>query len=124
MVHLELNVSLFIVLYIGHKIGDYLLQTDYQAVNKKNNWIALISHCFIYTLAVSIMAYVFVGFFNWTAIFILFISHIIIDRKIFLNWWAKNIKRIRDTEEPAVQPGLIELDQAFHYIILFIISFL
>ncbi|KFL63784.1 DUF3307 domain-containing protein [Bacillus cereus ATCC 10876] len=124
MVHLELNVSLFIVLYIGHKIGDYLLQTDYQAVNKKDNWIALISHCFIYTLAVSIMAYVFVGFFNWTAIFILFISHIIIDRKIFLNWWAKNIKRIRDTEEPAVQPGLIELDQAFHYIILFIISFL
>ncbi|OFD42206.1 hypothetical protein BWGOE3_34590 [Bacillus mycoides] len=124
MVHLELNVSLFIVLYIGHKIGDYLLQTDYQAVNKKDNWIALISHCFIYTLAVSIMAYVFVGFFNWTAIFILFISHIIIDRKIFLNWWAKNIKRIRDTEETAVQPGLIELDQAFHYIILFIISFL
>ncbi|KMP19392.1 DUF3307 domain-containing protein [Bacillus paranthracis] len=124
MVHLELNVSLFIVLYIGHKIGDYLLQTDYQAVNKKDNWIALISHCFTYTLAVSIMAYVFVGFFNWTAIFILFISHIIIDRKIFLNWWAKNIKRIRDTEEPAVQPGLIELDQAFHYIILFIISFL
>ncbi|EEK47385.1 3-dehydroquinate dehydratase, type II [Bacillus cereus ATCC 10876] len=112
------------MLYIGHKIGDYLLQTDYQAVNKKDNWIALISHCFIYTLAVSIMAYVFVGFFNWTAIFILFISHIIIDRKIFLNWWAKNIKRIRDTEEPAVQPGLIELDQAFHYIILFIISFL
>ena len=124
MVHLELNVSLFIVLYIGHKIGDYLLQTDYQAVNKKDNWIALISHCFIYTLAVSIMAYVFVGFFNWTAIFILFISHIIIDRKVFLNWWAKNIKRIRDTEEPAVQPGLIELDQAFHYIIVFIISFL
>ncbi|OFD71173.1 MULTISPECIES: DUF3307 domain-containing protein [Bacillus cereus group] len=124
MVHLELNVSLFIVLYIGHKIGDYLFQTDYQAVNKKDNWLALISHCFIYTLAVSIMAYVFVGFFNWTAIFILFISHIIIDRKIFLNWWAKNIKRIRDTEEPTVQPGLIELDQAFHYIILFIISFL
>lgn len=72
------NFKLFIVLYIGHKIADYLLQTDHQAVNKVNSWKALFIHCCIYTIVLTIMGYFFVGFLNWAAIFIIFIHYIII----------------------------------------------
>lgn len=119
---ISFNLKLFIVLYIGHKIADYLLQTDHQAVNKAKSWRALFIHCFIYTIVLTIMGYFFVGFLNWAAIFIIFISHVIIDRRVILTWWAKNIKKMSNLDHDAAQPTLIELDQAFHYIIIFIVS--
>jgi len=122
--NLTLNTSLFIVLYVGHKIADYLFQTDYQASNKQSNWGALLLHCLTYTLILSLLAFVTIGFFNWTTVFILFISHVLIDKRAILIWWARNIKKMEDTNNQASQTALMELDQAFHYIIIFMISFL
>ncbi|MEP9409022.1 DUF3307 domain-containing protein [Peribacillus frigoritolerans] len=119
-----LNVTLFIILYIGHKIADYLFQTEYQALNKQSNWGALLRHCTIYTLIITLLAFITIGFFSWTAVFILFISHVIIDKRGFLIWWARRVKKMADTNNQSQQPVLNELDQAFHYIILFIVSFL
>ncbi len=39
------------------------------------------------------MAYIFAGYFDWRASFINLVSHIIIDKKLFLNWWAINVKK-------------------------------
>lgn len=119
---INLNVSLFIILYIGHKIADYLFQTDYQALNKHKNWKALFLHCLIYTITLTFLAFIIIGYFSWTAIFIIFISHIIIDKRVFVIWWATKIKKMSDTTNVAVQPAIKELDQSFHYIILFIVS--
>ena len=119
--NLELNIKLFIVLYIAHKIADYLLQTDFQAINKAKSWRALIIHCLVYTITLSIMAYIFAGYFDWRAIFIIFVSHIIIDRKLFLNWWAVNIKKMSNIENESSKNVFLELDQSFHYIVIFII---
>ncbi|WP_269919424.1 DUF3307 domain-containing protein [Caldifermentibacillus hisashii] len=116
------NIKLFIILYIGHKIADYLLQTDRQAVKKTTSWKALLSHSFIYTLVLTAMGYIFAGYFSWIAIFIIFVSHVIIDRRIILIWWAKNVKKMTNTENESVQPTMMELDQAFHYIIIFLVS--
>lgn len=120
--NINFDIKLFIVLYIGHKIADYLLQTDDQAVNKVNSWKALFIHCFIYTTVLTIMGYFFVGYFSWAVIFIIFVSHIIIDRRVVLTWWAKNIKKMTNIDNDTAQPTLLELDQGFHYIILFIVS--
>lgn len=120
--NINFDLKLFIVLYIGHKIADYLLQTDYQAINKVNSWKALFIHCFIYTTVLMIMGYIFVGYFSWAAIFIIFVSHIIIDRRVVITWWAINIKKMSNTDNDAAKPTMIELDQAFHYIIIFIVS--
>ncbi len=118
----DFNIKLFIVLYIGHKIADYLLQTDRQAVMKTKSLKALLSHCFIYTLVLMLMSYFFTGYFSWTAIFIIFVSHVIIDRRVILIWWAKNIKKMSNTKDETVQSTLMELDQAFHYLIIFLVS--
>lgn len=121
---IHLNISLFIILYIGHKVADYLFQTEFQAINKDNNWWALIRHSFVYTLILTVLAFLIIGFFNWTAVFILFISHVFIDKRNFLIWWSKHIKKMSNTENDSVRPVLMELDQAFHYVIIFIVSFL
>ncbi|MFV9957783.1 MAG: DUF3307 domain-containing protein [Rickettsia conorii subsp. raoultii] len=119
---INLNVSLFIILYIGHKIADYLFQTDYQALNKHKNWGALLRHCLIYTITLTFLAFIIIGYFSWTTLFIIFISHIIIDKRVFVIWWATKIKKMSNTTNIAVQPAIKELDQSFHYIILFIVS--
>lgn len=124
MATLELNVTLFIVLYIGHKIGDYLFQTDKQALHKSKQLLPLITHCSVYTIILISLAFLITGFFSWLAVFILFISHFIIDGTRFLKWWAKHIKKMSDPENAKVKLAMFELDQAFHYVILFIISFL
>lgn len=118
---IELNIKLFIVLYIAHKIADYLFQTDFQAINKAKSWNALVTHCSIYTIILTTMAYIFAGYFDWRASFIILVSHIIIDKKVFLNWWAVNVKKMSNIEGEDKKSIFLELDQAFHYIIIFII---
>lgn len=119
---LHVNVELFIVLFIAHKIADYVVQTDKQATLTDQQWIPLIIHCFIYTVIVLGAAYLFTGFFNIVAILLVFTSHVIIDHKEFLYWWARKVKGIKDINNIKVQNTLNDLDQVFHYIVLFFIS--
>ena len=51
-------VEIFAVFVVSHALGDYLLQTDWQATNKRGGLgrdrisrLALLSHVFTYTLA-------------------------------------------------------------------------
>lgn len=56
-----------------HMLGDYVLQTDFLANTKGQNWWHLIAHCVLYTLP---FAMAFGIDYN---ILLLFVSHIIID---------------------------------------------
>lgn len=62
---------------ILHGIGDFWLQTDWQALNKKKSgclgfW-ACLKHCITYSLP-----FLFIG--SWQAVLVIFITHFIIDR--------------------------------------------
>lgn len=56
-----------------HLIGDYVLQSDFIAQTKVNNWYHLLVHCFLYVVPF----YIVFGF-DWRLIAIL-ITHIVID---------------------------------------------
>ena len=62
---------------ILHIFGDYFLQTDWQALNKKKPGIvgfwACLKHCAIYSTP-----FLFLG--SWKAVLVIFITHFIIDR--------------------------------------------
>ena len=68
---------------IFHGLGDYFLQTDYQALNKKKKgWIgffACLKHCVTYSLP-----FLFIG--SWKAVLVIFITHFIIDRTNLVAW--------------------------------------
>lgn len=74
---------------LGHLVGDYLLQTDWQAVNKKKpgliGWVACLIHCITWTVSVLI----FTDWWSPKLVVLIFLSHIVLDRtqlvKVFLK---------------------------------------
>ena len=54
-------------------MGDYVLQTDFLAKTKGENWWHLIAHCFLYTAPFALVFGI-----EWWLI-VLLVSHIIID---------------------------------------------
>lgn len=84
---------------ILHGIGDYFIQTDWQALNKKKKgWLGLwacLKHCITYSLP-----FFFIG--SWKAVMIIFITHFIIDRTnlvAYLLAMKNNVKKCRNEKE-------------------------
>ena len=118
--------EVFAVLIVCHLAGDFLLQTDWQALHKRrglagdrNARRALFAHVFVYTLC-------FVPAVIWIAsetsalayalLPVIFIPHLIQDDGRVLLAWHRIVKR-SDT-----QPGdmlYMAIDQAFHVVVLF-----
>lgn len=68
---------------IFHGIGDYFIQTDTWALNKKKKgWFGLWC-CFIHCLTYS-LPFLFIG--SWKAWLVIFITHFIIDRTKIIDY--------------------------------------
>ena len=118
--------EVFAVFLVCHMAGDFLLQTDWQAVNKRGGLgrnsearRALFSHVFVYTL-------VFVPAVIWIAsessalayalLAVVFIPHLIQDDASALMAWNRIVKK----SSPAPgDPVYMAIDQAFHFVLLF-----
>lgn len=109
-------MELFSCLLIGHLVGDFLLQNNWMAVNKAKNWLALITHSLVYTVTIYLFALI-AGGISLTAIIIIFIAHLILDRRHFVRWWLTNISK-----SPDIFWLQIMIDQTFHLLILFFIA--
>jgi hypothetical protein len=103
---------------VGHLVGDYLLQNDWMALNKKrDSWPCLI-HCSIWTACV-------VGFAQWPlwTIVPLFVTHFIQDRTQIIKFWMTKVNRQSQFAEPPMAPwSIIVVDQCWHIVILWAIS--
>lgn len=56
-------MSLIIAIIVGHWVGDFLLQSDWMALNKSKNWLALFSHTIVYTIAMVVSMGVWLQFY-------------------------------------------------------------
>lgn len=72
---------------IGHMVGDFILQNDWMATNKKSNSFPCLVHCTLWTSSVMF----FSGEFNIFLALWLFLTHFAIDRTGFISWWMINI---------------------------------
>ncbi|MBM6617043.1 DUF3307 domain-containing protein [Bacillus suaedaesalsae] len=113
-------MSQFDYLLIGHLIGDFLLQTSWMAQYKATRWIPLLSHVTVYTAVVSLMGY-FSGGLSFTGIAIIFIGHIILDRRTFVEFWVSRIQMAKGQSKDWL---MIVADQIFHIILLFVAIYL
>jgi hypothetical protein len=124
-------VEVFAVFIVCHLAGDYLIQTDWQAANKRGGLgadptarRALISHVTTYTLA-------FVPALLWLAFEIeakvipvgalIFIPHLVQDDGRLLAAYMLNVKSLSYRDNPLVFGAV---DQSFHVLTLFGISLL
>jgi hypothetical protein len=120
-------VEVFVVFLISHLVGDYMLQTEWQALNKRGGLSgnrtsrsALLSHIATYTLA-----YVPSLIWLWksvhAAVFLLAagiaIPHLIQDDGRLLAAYSRIVKKADIRANPALSAAL---DQSFHFLALFI----
>ena len=118
--------EVFAVFVVCHLTGDFLLQTDWQAVNKRGGLgrnrearRALFSHCFVYT-CVYVPALIWVAAHKsplaFALLLVIFIPHLVQDDGHALMAWNRIVKR------SSPQPGdtlYMAIDQAFHVVALF-----
>ena len=97
---------------IGHLAGDFLFQTSWMANNKVDSWAPLLTHSLIYTFSVAIFAF-FAGGLSLTALAVVFIGHIVIDKRSFVDFWAKHVNRLSGNSWLKIVQ-----DQSWHIIIL------
>jgi len=101
---------------IGHLVGDYLLQTDWQATHKKlpgwGGWLACLCHCLLWTASIL----VFTGWWRWDLAVLVFLSHLVLDRTHIVRWILKVARK------PQEKWLLIVTDNTIHLLFLWLID--
>jgi len=107
---------MFASVFMGHLVGDYLLQNDWLAKNKKTSSFACFLHCWIYTLTVGIFAWGSLGTYS---LCIILATHFLIDRGV----WLKTVLRVTGKKaflEPPMFPwSYIIVDNILHLLVLY-----
>jgi Protein of unknown function (DUF3307) len=121
-------VEIFAVFVVSHALGDYLLQTDWQATHKRGGLggdhtarLALLTHVSVYTLS-------FVPALVWLtddglnvggAILValgIFLPHMVQDDGRLLSRYIRSVKGCDEESEREI---FTAVDQSFHLITLF-----
>lgn len=112
-------MTIFEGLVLAHLLGDWLLQTEWQAENKQQSWTALSVHLLIYHAVV--LGVVMLGFglrglpVLWVMIVLIF-THAMLDRRTILLWL---MKVLRLTVKRAPERWMrIAVDQSLHLLLL------
>ena len=111
--------EVFVVFFVTHQVGDYLLQTDWQATHKAGGLSrdrvarrALLSHTFTYSLAY-VPAFVWISsLLGWQTLFVaaaVSIPHLVQDDGRLLTLYIRKVKRMEPVRTPpgrsAGRPG-------------------
>ncbi|NEP84329.1 MAG: DUF3307 domain-containing protein [Okeania sp. SIO3B3] len=116
-------MSLFAWLFLGHMVGDWLLQNDWMAASKTQQLgtAAGMTHHTIYTF--SVMIALWLGseqpypWWMWLAcVWLVFGTHWLIDSTGIVSLWMRFMGQ---THKPIVQ---VMVDQIFHLLVLALIG--
>lgn len=109
-------MELFDWLLVGHLVGDFILQTRWMADKKAKQLLPLLMHAAVYTVTVTSFASLGKGL-SWWRIGAIFISHVILDQRAFIDYWATKVNGNTDIDWLK-----IALDQSWHILILALIT--
>jgi hypothetical protein len=120
---------------VGHLVGDYLLQNDWMALNKKKpvevevdvgsfcgpfvdmtGPKACAVHCLIWTLCVVLFAW-----WPWWTAIPLFITHYIQDRTQIVGWWMDFYGQKQFRTGVCAPWSAIVVDNVFHIVTIWLI---
>lgn len=117
----------FLVLFAGHLLGDWVAQTDWQATNKTRSWAALAGHVASYHLIVALLLLIPVVRDGWpagkalVALTVSAVTHAVIDRR----WPVRALMRASGSPGFATLDwSVIAVDQALHLFILAMLALL
>jgi len=104
---------------VGHLVGDYLLQNDWMAQNKRKNVFPLAVHCVIWTACV-------MNFSGWSpntvAYLVLVLTHMAQDGTGFIKFWMTRINCQPVFALPPLAPwSIIVVDNVWHILTIWIV---
>lgn len=105
--------AFFVHLLVGHLVGDFLLQNDWMAANKKKRHWPCFVHVLIYTIAVCMACRGYTGSWILLALFV-FVPHYLIDRWNFVQWYMYNFGQYAFAHPPMSPWSRIAVDQSMH----------
>jgi hypothetical protein len=124
-------VEVFAVFIVCHLVGDYLLQTNWQAVHKRGGLgrdptarRALVSHVTTYTIAFAPALLWLVFEIEAEVVGIaalIFVPHLVQDDGRLLNRYMTDVKSLSYSDNPIIFGAV---DQSFHVLTLFGIALL
>jgi len=124
-------VEIFAVFVVSHLVGDYLLQTDWQARNKHGGLTrsgtqrrALSTHIATYTLAfVPALVWLWSSIHAWVfgVAAVIAVPHFIQDDGSLLAAYARNVKKADIRANLSLAAAM---DQSFHILALFLTALL
>jgi hypothetical protein len=108
-------MSLFLAT-LGHLVGDYLLQNDWMALNKKSRVFPCLVHAALWTASVL--------FFSgwppsvWLSL-VLFVPHFLQDHTQVVKWWMTRVSgQTQFATGPCAPWSMIVVDNVFHLVAL------
>ena len=115
---------------VAHMVGDYLLQTDWQARHKRGGLSdpaarpALLKHVTTYTLAF-VPAFVWIGYeldVGWAlvAAVLVFAPHLIVDDGRVVRFYLARVKHVEGFDVGIAS----SVDQSFHVLSLWLVALL
>lgn len=112
-------MTIFEGMILAHILGDWLLQTEWQAKNKASDWRAMFVHIALYHLV--LLATLWLGFslHGWYTVIIvggLAVSHAILDQRAFVRWVIRAF-RLSVNREPESWFCIV-IDQSLHFLLL------
>jgi len=122
--------EVFLVLLVSHLVGDFLIQTDHQALHKRHGIAAgapmraLLTHVVTYTLAfLPALVWLFddLGAAVLLVAAYLFVTHAMIDDARLLEGYMRVAKGRGSLEQSGV---VFMVDQSFHVLTLFALALL
>ena len=88
-------IDFYFRMILGHLIGDYLIQNDWMALNKKDKWLPCVGHCYAYMTVMLICLFPEVLAMNPLMIVItaigIFLSHLVLDKTKLIDKWLNFI---------------------------------
>ncbi|MCL6639066.1 MAG: DUF3307 domain-containing protein [Firmicutes bacterium] len=109
-------MNLFTWLFIGHLVGDFLLQTNWMAARKSTNCFALFVHVAVYTLSVVAFALP-AGGISFKAAAVIFLTHFILDKRNLVHYWVRAVNGAEGVEWLKIVS-----DQCWHLLVLALVT--
>lgn len=102
---------------VGHLVGDYLIQNDWMANNKKTSSFVCAVHCLLWSLSVC----VFAGWISGTAFALLFCTHFVQDRTTVIRQWMTLVGQDGFATGPCSPWSIIVVDNVWHLVAIWFI---
>lgn len=101
---------------VGHLVGDYLIQNDWMALNKKQSSLVCAVHSALWATSVCLFA--------WWPVWIwsvLFVGHYVQDGTNVIGWYMRTVGQRQFATGPCSPWSTIVVDNVFHIVLIWAI---